>query len=486
MKYLLQQTHHAKNMFPAFKKTVCWLMVALLCLFSGPIPAQAALFGKFGVQDELELGRQFDILIRARMPLIEDPEVKRYVQYIVERLSSAIPPQPFPFNSNVLVDDTLNAFAVPGGYVFVNTGLIMGLSSEDQLAGVLAHELAHVTQRHVASRIEKAQTVSILSMVGMLAGALVGGSATNAIVAGSAAAGQAAMLSYSRTDENEADHMALQYMIKAGFDPNGLTKAFEVLRSKQMNTGRDVPTYLSTHPDLSARITEMSARISALPNAKSFKPSSNARFERVQTLVWARYADAESASRHFLNNADSKNCLALMGQAILAARRNRVPEADAAFTKALACNKNDPLIWREAGRFYYSIGDNRASETLRRALSLDSKDVMAQFFYARNLDGLGQKTEAHKYYQEVLRYVPEDAEVHYFYGRSLGESGQRFAAYLHLTYSAMYENDAKKTRKWLKELRAATKTQADKDELGRLEATLKERSTFWNDKNVLE
>lgn len=471
----------------ALYRAQCWLLIAAFCLLSGPFEARAALFGKFGVHDELELGRQFDILIRARLPLIEDPEIKRYVQSIVERLSKAIPPQPFTFNANVLVDGSLNAFAVPGGYVFVHTGLIMGLETEDQLAGVLAHELAHVTQRHVASRIERGQTVSLLSMLGVLAGVFVGGSATSAVVSGSMAAGQSAMLNYSRSDETEADQMALQYLMKAGFDPNGLTKAFEIIRKKQMATGRDVPTYMSTHPDVNARINEMSARIGSMPGAKSIKASDNKRFLRVQALTWARYSDPESASRHFLGKAGGeKNCLTLMGQGILAARRNRMPEADAAFQKAIACDSKDALIWREAGRFYYALGDNRAQDALNRALALDPRDVMAQFFYARTLDSMGNRPEAHKFYKEVLRYVPEDSEVHYFYGRSLGEDGRKFDAYLHLTYSAMYENDAKKTRNWLKQLRGLVQSQAQKDELGRLEAVLKERSSFWDDKRVLE
>lgn len=133
-------------------------LVAVILSFAlflqGAIPAQAALFGSFGVKDEKELGRKFDVLVRSRMPLVEDPEIKGYIQSIVDRLSKTFPPQPFPFTANVLLHNSMNAFAVPGGSVFVHTGLIMQLDHESELAGVLGHELAHVTQRHIATRME--------------------------------------------------------------------------------------------------------------------------------------------------------------------------------------------------------------------------------------------------------------------------------------------------------------------------------------------
>ena len=113
---------------------------------------------------------------------------------------------------------------------------------------------------------------------------------------------------------------------------------------------------------------------------------------------------------------------------------------------------------REAGRFYYNKGDARAAQTLLRALTLDPNDIMAQFFYARLLDGSGDKRSAHKYYREILRHLPQDSEVHYYYGRSLGEAGQVFDAYLHLAYSALYQNDKRKTESWLKQARPLAHT----------------------------
>ena len=286
-------------------------LVAVILSFAlflqGAIPAQAALFGSFGVKDEKELGRKFDVLVRSRMPLVEDPEIKGYIQSIVDRLSKTFPPQPFPFTANVLLHNSMNAFAVPGGSVFVHTGLIMQLDHESELAGVLGHELAHVTQRHIATRMERAQAVTIGSLVGALAAALLGGGqGRGAIFAGSVAAGQAAMLNYSRMDETEADQIGLQYLTSAGYRPQGLQGAFEKIRRKQWASGIDIPEYLSTHPDVGGRINEIHARIQGLPAAVRNRKDDDTRFNRVKTLIWARYGDPDAAARFFAKQLEGK------------------------------------------------------------------------------------------------------------------------------------------------------------------------------------
>lgn len=141
------------------------------------------------------------------------------MKYLLDRLVKALPPQPFDFKATVVLHNSLNAFAVPGGYVFVFTGLIMNLDREDELAGVLAHELAHVTQRHVASRLERAQYLTIGSLLLAIAGVAAGGPGGGALAVGALGAGQSAMLNYSRVDENEADHIGLQYLVAAGYPP---------------------------------------------------------------------------------------------------------------------------------------------------------------------------------------------------------------------------------------------------------------------------
>ena len=133
-------------------------LIAAVCMAGmllSPSPAAAGLFGDFTLQDEMKMGREFEVLVKSTMPIIEDPVVRDYVQGVVDRIVKPLPPQPYKFPANVVLHNSLNAFAAPGGFVFVFSGLIMHLNHESELAGVLSHEVAHVTQRHIAGRMER-------------------------------------------------------------------------------------------------------------------------------------------------------------------------------------------------------------------------------------------------------------------------------------------------------------------------------------------
>ncbi len=452
-------------------------LVAVLGLLFQPLAAQAGFFDDFGIKDELELGRKFDVMVRSQMPLLEDPEIKQYVRHVVDRLVTAIPPQPFTFKTDVLLHNSMNAFAVPGGYVFVHTGLIMRLDHESELAGVLAHELAHVTQRHVANRIDRSKFTTIASILGALAGALLGGNAGGAVIAGSLAANQRSMLNYSRLDETEADQVGLHYLVTAGFRPQGMIGAFEKIRKLQWMTGLSVPEYLSTHPDSSTRINEISARLQSLPAATRNRREQDTRFNRAKTLLWAQFGTQQEAIQQFDPQKIGKG-LALMGRAMLAERQHRVLEAEKLFHDALPPDPAEFLIRRQAGISCSSPGHPRAESLLASALKLNPKDVMAQFYIARLLDDSGRRTEAQERYKQLLRTHPEDAELHQYLGISFGKDNKLFEGWLHLAYSALYRNNHQKTREWLNKARLQATSPEQKARIKTFETIQEERKAF--------
>ncbi len=460
--------------------TVVVLCLVLCLLF--PPTLFGALFGEFTVKDEKELGRKFDILIRSRMPLVEDPEVKGYVADLVARLVAVMPPQPFSIHSEVILHNSLNAFAVPGGSVFVHSGLLLNLDHESELAGVLAHELAHVSQRHVAKRIEQMQTISVATMAGVLAGMLFGGSgnAQEAIVTGSLAAGQSALLSYSREDEREADQVGMNYLVAAGFPPSGLSRGLEIIRRNRWYGGGSLPPYLSTHPASEERIGSLRVRMERLSPLIRSRLEDDSRFLRARMLLRSRYADPKTALAHFSPGKTGLSCLDKLGRAIALERLNRIPQATKAFDHALACGGTDSLWSREAGRFYFKQGDYKQAEKyLQYAVLRESNDVMALFFLARLMGEQGEQVQAAKYYKRILLRLPEDSEVHYHLGRILGESGNYFQAHLHLAYSALYANNKEQTGFHLDKTRALASGKEQKAQLKKLEEIYSERSEFW-------
>ncbi len=462
--------------FAVRRWTALLVMLAFMLPQCFPASAQAFFFGGVSIKDEQEMGRKFDVMVRSSLPVVEDPEVSQYVKNLLERLVKALPPQPFRFKATVVLHNSLNAFAVPGGYVFVFTGMIMNLEREEELAGWLAHELAHVTQRHVAARLERAQYLTVGSLLLAIAGVAAGGPGGGALAMGAMGAGQSAMLNYSRVDETEADHLGLQYMIAAGYPPAGMVGGFKVLRQKSWMSGASIPAYLSTHPAIGDRVNGLQARIQTLPAPVRNRKQDNKRFTRVKTLLWARYGDEQAALQRF----SGRDGLSAMGRGIVLARQNRINEAGAAFDQALAAAPGDSLVLREAGAFHYRKGDmSRADGLLRQAMRLDPRDYMASFFYARMLDETGRQAQADKYYAEVLRYVPEDAEVHESYARSLGKAGKTLDAYIHMTYSALYSNNKKQTERFFKQARALADRSPDRRRFQRLEAAYKERKEIW-------
>lgn len=455
------------------------ILFLLPLVFLPPEHVQAQLnLGQFSVSDEIELGRKFNILVRSRMPIVEDPEIIGYTEKILERLQRQMPPQPFPLQVGVIRHGALNAFAGPGGHVFVHTGLFQNLEDESSFAGVLAHELAHVSQRHIASRIQKSQWVNIGTLLGVLAGAMLGGDAGPALLYGSVAAGQSAMLSYSREDEREADQVGMSYLVDAGFKPQGMVQSFETIRKLRW-LGGSMPAYLSTHPGVDERISYLKDRVDRMPEHIRQRTENNAAYQRARMLVMARYTEPDKALT-FFHRGELDQCLNLLGQAIVLDRNNRVSQARTAFEKALDCSPNDPLLLREAGAFFLQQGDfEQASNFLQQAVLRNPKDQMALYHYARVLVAMDQRDEAIPLLKRIIGQLPEQSAVHAYLGRLLGQEGLLFTAHLHLGYAAIYSNDRKQADFHMQRAEENARTEQDRAEFDKQKTVYKERQEFW-------
>ena len=458
---------------------------AALLLACAALPAQEAraAFGEFTIKDEVELGKKIRASVRSSLPIVEDPEVVKYIEEVMARLMAQVPPQPFNYSINVVRHNAINAFAAPGGNLFLFTGLILSMDHESEMAGVLAHEIAHATQRHIAGRIAQMQKVSLLTLAGTVLGAFLGGDAGSAMMAGSIAAGQASQLSYSRADESDADHVGMGYLIKAGYPPRGMVGAFEKIRRQQWIVGSSIPTYLSTHPAVQERITGLNTRINTLAASIRGRKDDDVKFKRIQTLIRARYSDPDQAMAAFnkqITETGAARCLGYMGQGILFAQQNRINEAAAAFDTALACAPRESLIAREAGVFHYLKGSkDRAAPLLTRALQFNPKDHIALFIYARIHADRDDLRQAQDLYRRILIDLPDDSEVHFFYAQALGRDKQMFKAYLHLAYSSLYANDKRKTQQNYDKAKSAAATPQDDADLKRFETVYRERQELF-------
>lgn len=225
--------------------------------------------GDLSPQMEKKIGESIMREIRQQEPsYLDDPEIEGYVNRLGHRLSSQSEGANLNFEFFVLKDATLNAFAMPGGYIGMHTGLILAAQSESELASVLAHEISHVTQRHLARSVSKqsqSQSAALLAMaVGLLAARHNADLAQGAII-GAQAAGVQSQLSYSRDFEREADRTGVQVLEKAGYDIRGMAAFFERLQKFGRLYENNAPGYLRTHPLTTERIADMENRIQSRP-----------------------------------------------------------------------------------------------------------------------------------------------------------------------------------------------------------------------------
>lgn len=225
--------------------------------------------------EEQRIGNRITAELYARDFILEDPEVTQYVAALTWRLVAAAEAEAPDLTVFLLKDPRINAFALPGGFLGINAGLLTSVRSESELAGVLAHELAHVTQRHIARTIEGTQTANLATWAAVLA-AIIAASANPEVVIAALSLGQAANLqrevNFTRAHELEADRIGIRTMARAQFDPSAVANFFVRLEQQSRLYGNQVPEFLRTHPVNTTRISEARSRAAAMPEQKVVDP----------------------------------------------------------------------------------------------------------------------------------------------------------------------------------------------------------------------
>jgi predicted Zn-dependent protease len=217
----------------------------VLALVPALVPGVEAI-ALISVNDEIQLGRDAQRDVRAQVPALNDARVLEYVRSLGRRLAARAGGPKYPYSFSVANYRELNAFALPGGPVWIHRGILHAAGNESQVAGVLAHEIAHVAQRHAADQITKQlMTNGLLGLLGAVLGS--GGGAYTARI-GAQVLANGYLLKFSRDDELEADRVGLQIMRRAGWDPRGMPELMEVLRREQGRDPGSVEIFLSSHP----------------------------------------------------------------------------------------------------------------------------------------------------------------------------------------------------------------------------------------------
>ena len=430
------------------------------------------------IQEEEEMSREVMKVIMKHYELINDPLIANYINQMGQKIVSALPPQPFNYHFYVIKNDEYNAFATPAGHVFINSGLLEAMENEEELAGILSHEIAHVVCRHISQKIERAQKIGIATLAGVAAGILlgVGGSmaAANALTIGSTAAGQSLELSYSREDEFQADQIGLVCLTKAGYDGEGMLSMLKKLWSRRWFGPAQIPTYLSTHPATEERMVNIDTWLEQ--NKKTEAQIDNYNFSKVHVRLVAVYGDESVALRKFEEEVKNhpEDPLAHYGYGLVLARAGARKNAIGHLKTALKQNALDPYMLKDLGQIYFLDGQYReAFNVLEDAARVSSNDHEVFFYLGRAQMELGRYHEAAVTFEKLIEEKYNNPKLFYSLGETYYKMGRLDEYHYCLGIFYKEKNDFKNA---LFHLRRALEKMSDPDKRGKIEKMLKQIS----------
>lgn len=381
-------------------------------------------------QQERRIGDAIMREIRRDPDYVRDPEVGDYVQQVGFRLVAASPESRRHFEFFVVRDRTVNAFAMPGGYIGVHTGLLLAAQTESEFAGVLAHELAHVLQRHLARQFEAQAKATHLSLLAFALSVLAASSNPQAAQAGivaAQAAPAAVFLNYSRDFEREADRVGYQILEASGYDTAGMPGFFERLQKATRLYENNAPVYVRTHPLTTERIADMQNRQATAPYRQ--RPDSH-EFQLVRAKLRAadgRPEDAVAffrtalAERRFADEAAVR-----YGYAAALARARDFKAADAEITAVRKTARPHPMYETLAARIKAGADDLAGADRILAAASQTYPDVFAiRLDRAEILQRLGREKEAVALLDELAKRRPADAQLYQLLAKSYAALGAR-------------------------------------------------------------
>ncbi len=392
------------------------------------------------LSDEYKIGLMIMRGLRDAGKLVDDPEVNEYVQALGGRIASYAHEGAHRFTFFVVRDVGINAFALPGGFIGVNAGLVTATDNESELAGVLAHEIAHVTQRHIARSIQNAGRTNMASAAAVLAAILIGattGMSSDALLGTiTAAQGLAAQqqINFTRTHEAEADRVGIGFLAEAGFDPNGMPTFFWTLQQRY-GAGTTIPDLLRTHPVTTERIAETRDRAAHYERAAADQSVGYGLIRerlRVQTLppesdFTALYRDAQSAD---LPSSDARH----YGRALALLAAGQAGEAAGLLSDLVERHPDVTQYHAGLGHAQLVAGDIAGSRrTLERALKLFPRNVPVTLRYSETLMRADEAGLAHLVLLDLFNNVPPTPDQARYIALVANSAGDTADAYYYMS-----------------------------------------------------
>ncbi len=388
------------------KKTITLTVTLFLMLI---IPMSAF---SITIKKEQEIAKRFIEQVKAHYVIINDPEISDYITSLGEKILTSYPEQPFPYHFYVIKHDTFNAFAGPGGHIFIHSGLFEAMENEEELAGIIGHEISHVSCRHISERLDLQNKLKLSTIAGIAAGIFLGiygdPAAGTALTVGAMAGGPAITLAYSREDEMQADKVGLKYLNQSGYSGKGLIRSLSKIRGRQWFGKDQIPVYMNTHPALEDRMSYISNWVDTNEEKKLSQSKSSFEFNLAHVKLTAGYGLIASAEQIYKNRLrkNPDDFYANYGYGIVLSRSGQYKEAIKYVNKTLEKKAFHTGILQTLGQIYFQNGDFvKARNVFAGILSIEPDNFTASLYYSKSLAECGALDEA---LDAIKNYAVED------------------------------------------------------------------------------
>jgi len=430
----------------------------MICLVIPPLPATNSDLPDIGSpadsvlsrDRELQIGRSIYRSLIDTDRVLSDPEIQEYVQDIGQKLATQAHDGDFQFNFFVVNDNAINAFALPGGYIGIHSGLILATNSESELAGVIAHEISHVTQRHISRAVYANQRNSILSMAAMLGAILLGAAGGSAdAITGAIATAQGVsaqqQINFTRANEYEADRVGVGVLAAAGFDPAGMPAFFETLARQTGPLASQAPEFLRTHPVTVNRIAETRERAASLPHPE-VEDSAGYSLTKTRIRVLTS-ATPEKALEFFLGEQQNPKSVGNLGVEYgIALTRMELGQYDTArdlFRGLRAAHPGIIPFYTGQANAELALGSkNQAFAIYDQAMGLFPRNVPLTVHYAEALLANGDAKKAHSILLDLLNNVPPTARQVRLIALAASAAGDTAEAHYYMAELHLIKGDA--------------------------------------------
>lgn len=430
----MSSSHSLRRSFSKIVSVILCLTMMAGAMWSSPRKVQA-----LGLSKEKELGEKLFEQIDGMLPLIKDGEVATYIQALGESLVENVGTTSYDYRFFIVDQSAPNAFAVPGGYVFVFRGLVEIMETEGELASILCHEIAHIEARHIHQRLEAGKIANVAALAGLLAAALLGGggAASQGLAMGTLAGARSFQLKYSRENEREADQLGMRYLCRAGYPPGDMVSAMQKMARQSWRSNSQIPSYLSTHPALDERIHQLRKLAEGMKcNGREAGTGNTGNFELIQAALVADFAEPKIALDRFKRASQEGDSAGFYGLGRLYLRQGRFEDAVESLRQVARTHPGNPLVLSALGTAHYRRGNlDEAMKVLETALLLNPGDVISRFRLAAVLQDKGADREALNHLMRIedhsLVYPEIDHRLGVLLGRMgrLGEAHHRLGRY---------------------------------------------------------